>query len=401
MEQIINEVKNSKLIMGNVAGASGASTEKACVAINGFGRIGRAFLKVALESDKLEVVCINDLGDIKNMAYLLTHDTVYKRNLFGNFEVEVEEVSDTEKYLIIKNIYISDKSKSIKTKSGGEIKTGFRKIDDKKIKFISQRDATLLPWKENNIDIVIESTGLFTSYDKANIHITCGAKRVIISAPAKGGEDASINGETVLMSVNEEKLKTCNITSNASCTTNASSPLIAILDEVIGIEKAMLNTVHAYTASQSIVDGPNKKDYREGRAGAQNIVPSSTGAAIAVAKVFTQIDGKFDGIAMRVPVPAGSIVDITFIAKRDTSIEEVNDILRNASKEKRWENIFEASDEELVSSDIQGSHYASIADLKMTRVVGGNLVKVLGWYDNEMGYTYTLITHAEKVAELL
>ncbi len=375
MEQIINTIKNSDVIMGD------NKSKKARVAINGFGRIGRAFLKVALESDKLDVVCVNDLGDIKNMAYLLKYDTVYKRSNMIDYDISVEEVSETEKYLILKS--------------------NNKKTENKKIKFISQRDATLLPWKENNIDIVIESTGLFTSYDKANVHITSGAKRVIISAPAKSGEDTSINGETVLMSVNEDKLKTCNITSNASCTTNASSPLIAIMDETIGIEKAMLNTVHAYTASQSIVDGPNKKDYREGRAGAQNIVPSSTGAAIAVGKVFTQIDGKFDGIAMRVPVPAGSIVDITFISKRNTTTEEVNDILRKASLEKRWENIFNASDEELVSSDIQGSHFASIADLKMTRVVGGNLVKVLGWYDNEMGYTHTLVTHAEKVAELI
>jgi glyceraldehyde 3-phosphate dehydrogenase len=375
MEQIINSIKKSDVIMGD------GKTKVARVAINGFGRIGRAFLKVALESDKLEVACVNDLGDIKNMAYLLKYDTVYKRSNMIDYDISVEEVSETEKYLILK-------SKN-------------KKVGDKKIKFISQRDATLLPWKENNIDIVIESTGLFTSYDKANVHIMSGAKRVIISAPAKAGEDTSVMGETVLVSVNEDKLKTCNITSNASCTTNASSPLIAILDEAIGIEKAMLNTVHAYTASQSIVDGPNKKDYREGRAGAQNIVPSSTGAAIAVGKVFTQIDGKFDGIAMRVPVPAGSIVDITFVAKRDTTAEEVNEILRSASKEKRWENIFEASDEELVSSDIQGSHFASIADLKMTRVVGGNLVKVLGWYDNEMGYTHTLVTHAEKVADLI
>ncbi len=392
MEQIINKIKSSDVIMGD------NKTKLARVAINGFGRIGRAFLKVALASDKLEVICVNDLGDIKNMAYLLSNDTVYKKS---NFEVSVEEVSETEKYLIIKNIYVNDKNKNIKLENGGEVNTSFKKVEDKKIKFISQRDATLLPWKENNIDIVIESTGLFTSYDKANVHIMSGAKRVIISAPAKSGEDASINGETVLMSVNEDKLKTCNITSNASCTTNASSPLIAIMDESIGIEKAMLNTVHAYTASQGIVDGPNKKDYREGRAAAQNIVPSSTGAAIAVGKVFTQIDGKFDGIAMRVPVPAGSIVDITFIAKRNTTAEEVNDILRSAAKEKRWENIFSASDEELVSSDIQGSHFASIVDLKMTRVVGGNLVKVLGWYDNEMGYTHTLVTHAEKVAELI
>ncbi len=385
MKKIIEAIKNSEIlggveVGGGESGAFAAKSKTARLAINGFGRIGRAFLKVSLTSSQLDVVCINDLGDINNMAYLLKYDTVYKRSGLEDVTISVEEVSDTEKYLILK----------------GKIKN---QTVNKKIKFVSQKDATLLPWKENNIDIVIESTGLFTAYDKAKVHIDSGARHVIISAPAKAGDDKSVLGETVLMSVNDEKIKTCNITSNASCTTNASSPLIAILDETIGIEKAMLNTVHAYTASQSIVDGPNKKDYREGRAGAQNIVPSSTGAAIAVAKVFTQLDNKFDGIAMRVPVPAGSVVDITFIAKRDTTAEEVNDILRKASQINRWKNIFSASDEELVSSDIQGSHYASIADLKMTRVVGGNLVKVLGWYDNEMGYTHTLVRHAELVAE--
>ena len=390
MKNILNSIKNSNVIMGskdteNILGKSFSYasdlSKKKRVAINGFGRIGRAFLKMSLASKSFEVVAVNDLGDIHNMAYLLKYDTVYKRS---NFDIEVEEMSETEKYLIIKNIKESTSQNT-----------------DKKIKFISQRDPLLLPWKDLNIDIVIESTGLFTSYDKAKVHIDSGAKRVIISAPAKAGEDKSVMGETVLMSVNEDKLKVCDISSNASCTTNASSPLIAILDEAIGIEKAMLNTVHAYTASQSIVDGPNKKDYREGRAGAQNIVPSSTGAAIAVGKVFTQLDGRFDGIAMRVPVAAGSVVDITFIAKRDTSSEEVNSILRAAAASKKWQGIFEASDEELVSSDIQGSHFASIADLKMTRVVGGNLVKVLGWYDNEVGYTNTLVMHTEKVAELL
>jgi len=372
IDKIISNIKNN-ISESSIINGEGKAKR---VAINGFGRIGRAFLKVAIDNDErsIDIVAINDLGDINNMAYLLTYDTVYKKS---DFEVTVKSKSETENFLVVT------------TKTGRVIE----------IKFIQQRDPTLLPWRDMNIDVVVESTGLYTSYDKANVHIMSGAKRVVISAPAKMGEDASINGETVLMSVNEEKIKTCDITSNASCTTNASSPLIAILDEAIGIEKAMLNTVHAYTASQSIVDGPNKKDYREGRAGAQNIVPSSTGAAIAVAKVFTQIDGKFDGIAMRVPVPAGSIVDITFISKRDTTKEEVNDILRAAAKTSRWSQIFSASDEELVSSDIQGSPYASIADLKMTRVVDGNLVKVLGWYDNEMGYTNTLVKHVVEVAK--
>jgi glyceraldehyde 3-phosphate dehydrogenase len=203
------------------------------------------------------------------------------------------------------------------------------------------------------------------------------------------------------MGLNEDKLSTCTISSNASCTTNAGSPLIAILDETIGIEKAVLNTVHAYTASQSIVDGPNKKDWREGRAAAQNIVPSSTGAAIAVTKVLSQLENKFDGISIRVPVVTGSIVDVTFIAKRNTTKDEVNEILRKASKESRWADIFTVTDEPLVSNDIKGNKHASIADLAMTRVVDGNLVKVLAWYDNEMGYTYTLVEHVIKAGRLI
>lgn len=300
------------------------------------------------------------MGDIANMAYLLKHDSVYRE---WNHDIKVE---------------------------GDNLV-----IDGKPVKVLAQKDPTLLPWKDLNIDVVVESTGLFTTYEKAKVHLDAGAKKVVISAPAKG-EDGSVHGETILLGVNEEKFGTCDITSNASCTTNAASPLIAIMDESLGIEKAILNTVHGYTASQSIVDGPNKKDFREGRAAAQNIVPSSTGAAIAVTKAFTKLAGLFDGISMRVPVPAGSIVDITFISKKDTTAEEVNEILKKASQDKRWVNIFTVTEEDLVSSDILGSKYSSIADLKMTRVVGGNLVKVMGWYDNEMGYTYTLVDHVIK-----
>lgn len=356
--------------------------KKIRVAINGFGRIGRAFLKVARERDEIEVVAVNDLGDIKNMAYLLKYDTVYRDTLGSRLSVEAVEGSDP--YLM---------------------------VEGKKVMFISQKDPALLPWKKMNIDVVVESTGLFTSYDKANVHITAGAKRVVITAPAKAAavdpsapvvpESLQIKGETVLMGVNEDKLKTCSISSNASCTTNAGSPILAILDEEIGIEKAILNTVHGYTASQGIVDGPNKKDYREGRAAAMNIVPSSTGAAIATTKALTQFKDKFDGISIRVPVVAGSIVDITFIAKRPTTAAEVNLILKKAARSERWKNIFAASDEELVSTDILGDSHASIADLKMTRVVDGNLVKVLGWYDNEMGYTHTLVDHVIKAGRLV
>ena len=210
-----------------------------------------------------------------------------------------------------------------------------------------------------------------------------------------------MHGETILLGVNEEKFGTSDITSNASCTTNATSPIIAILHEAIGVEKAILNTVHAYTGTQAIVDGPSKKDLREGRAAAQNIVPSSTGAAIAVTEAFPDLKGLFDGISIRVPVPAGSIVDVTFIAKRNTTKEEVNEILTKASNDPRWKNIFAVTNEPLVSSDILGNPHASIADLEMTRVVGENLVKVLGWYDNEMGYTHTLVDHVIKTGNTI
>lgn len=336
-------------------------TKKIRVAINGFGRIGRTFLKLAWEREEIEVIAVNDLGSIESLAYLLRHDTVYRT---WSHEVQV---------------------------SGTDLV-----IDGKTVKFISEKDTTKLPWRDLAIDVVVESTGLFTAFDKAQFHIDNGAKKVVISAPAKEGDNAGVKGETILLGVNEDKFGTCDITSNASCTTNAASPLIAILHEAIGIEKAILNTVHGYTASQSLVDGPSKKDLREGRAAAQNIVPSSTGAAIAVTKAFPELTGLFDGISIRVPVPAGSIVDVTFIAKRPTTAEEVNGILTKASNDPRWKNIFAVTNEPLVSSDILGNLHASIADLAMTRVVDGNLVKVMGWYDNEMGYTATLINHVIK-----
>lgn len=326
------------------------------IAINGFGRIGRAFIRRSWNRADIEIVAINDLGSLENLAYLLTYDTVYGR---APFDVAVQD--------------------------------GNLVVNGKTIRFISEKEPTALPWKDLAIDVVIESTGVFDSFEKAGMHITAGAKRVVISAPAKGEG----KGATVLMGLNEEKLKTCDVSSNASCTTNASSPVIAILDESIGIEKAILNTTHAYTATQSIVDSPVKgSDMRRGRAAAQNIVPSSTGAAIAVTEAYPELTDRFDGVSMRVPVPAGSIADITFIAKRNTTAEEVNDILRKAAKSPRWEGVFSATDEQLVSSDIVGEPFASIADLQMTRVVGGNLVKVLAWYDNEMGYTETLVRHA-------
>ncbi|MFA6094859.1 MAG: glyceraldehyde 3-phosphate dehydrogenase NAD-binding domain-containing protein [Candidatus Paceibacterota bacterium] len=342
--------------------------KKIRVAINGAGRIGRAFYKVASARPELEVVAMNDLAVVENIAYLLKYDTAYG---VSPFDVKV---ADDKKTLIIDGVSVA---------------------------YLSEKDPTALPWKAMDIDVVVESTGLFTSYEKSQMHITAGAKKVVISAPAKDGAEGP-KTETVLMGINEDKLSdTCIISSNASCTTNAASPVIQILHETLGIEKAILNTVHGYTASQGIVDGPNKKDFREGRAAAQNIVPSTTGAAIAVTKVITDLKDKFDGISIRVPVVVGSIVDVTFISKKSTTVEEVNKILEDAAKTDRWSKVFITTKEQLVSSDIVGNSHASIADLSFTRVVDGNLVKVLAWYDNEMGYTYTLVEHVIKTGETI
>jgi glyceraldehyde 3-phosphate dehydrogenase len=331
------------------------------IAINGFGRIGRCFYRAAHGRAEIEIVAVNDLTTPENLAYLLKYDSVYGRAPFS--------VSAAEGALV---------------------------VDGRSIPVLAEKDPAKLPWAAMGVDIVIESTGFFTDPEKAKAHIAAGAKHVIISAPAKGA-----GAETILLGANEEKFGTCDITSNASCTTNAASPLIGILDEAVGIEKALLNTTHAYTATQSIVDGPAADDFRRGRAGAHNLAPSSTGAAKATALAYPQLAGKFDGIAVRVPVPAGSIVDITFIAKRPTSVDEVNAALKAAAATDRWKRVFAISEEPLVSSDILGLPYGAIADLSMTRVVDGNLVKVLAWYDNEMGYTHTLVEHTAAVAKRL
>lgn len=346
------------------------SKKKVKVGINGFGRIGRAFLKQAWDRDDIEIVGINDLGSLESLAYLLKYDTVY-RNWSHSVSIDGANLV----------------------------------IDRKKIPVFAVKDPAEIPWTSVTADVVVESTGLFTTYDKAAAHLKGGAKRVVISAPAKAGDGSTgspqVAGETILMGVNEEKFGTCDVTSNASCTTNSASPLIGILDAAIGIEKALLSTTHGYTASQALVDGPSKKDLREGRAAAQNIVPSSTGAAIAVAQAYPKLMGLFDGISLRVPVPAGSIVDVTFIAKRETTAEEVNKILSDAAVTDQWKGVFAVTNEPLVSSDILGNTHASIADLAMTRVVGGNLVKVMAWYDNEWGYTHTLVEHVIKTGMTL
>ncbi len=333
------------------------------VAINGFGRIGRTFFRMTEGRSDYEVVAINDLGQAENLAYLLKYDTVYGHSQFS-VKVDGDSLS----------------------------------VNGRKLSLSHEKDPTLLPWKVQDIDLVVESTGVFTSYEKAKAHITAGAKRVVITAPVKDDPAQSdIRGATVLIGANEEAFKTCEITSNASCTTNAASPLIGILKEAIGIDKAILNTVHAYTASQSLVDGPSKKDLREGRAAAQNIIPSTTGAAIATTLAYPDLAGKFDGISIRVPVPVGSIVDVTFIASRETSVEEVNAALTKAALTDRWKRVFAVTNEPLVSSDIIGARFGAIADLGMTQVVDGNLVKVLAWYDNEASYVHTLTEHISVV----
>lgn len=336
------------------------------IAINGFGRIGRIFFRLASLCGRsgqvdFNIVAINDLTDKENLLYLLEHDSVY-----GKF-------------------YPSTGS-------------GLNKFDE--IKFIQEKDPAKLPWKEMGIDVVIESTGVFESFEKAKAHIDAGAKRVILTAPAKDSEGQF--GRTILVGMNENEAKDFKITSNASCTTNASSPVIAIMAENPGIEKAILNTVHAMTNTQTVVDSPVKgSDFRRGRAGSQNIIPSTTGAAIAVTRVFEELEGKFDGIAMRVPVITGSIADITFLAKRKTSVEEINDIFKKAAASDRWKGILKVADEQIVSSDIIGEPYGAIVDLKFTKVVDGDLVKVLSWYDNEWGYAAMLIKHIERLKKYL
>ncbi len=331
------------------------------VAINGFGRIGRGFLRSAYSRGEIEIVAVNDLTSADNLAYLLKYDSVYGRAPF--------EVSSADKSLVV----------------GG-----------RNIPVLAERDPAKLPWKDMNVDIVIESTGFFTEASKAHAHIDAGAKRVVISAPGKGD-----GVETILIGGNEDRFASATITSNASCTTNAANPLVGILDAAVGIEKALLNTTHAYTASQALVDAPSIKDMKEGRSAALNIVPTSTGAAIATTIVYPQLKGKFDGISLRVPVPAGSIVDITFIAKRATSVEEINAALTAGASSDQWKRVFAVTTEPLVSHDIIGLPYGSIADLSMTRVVDGTLVKVLAWYDNEAGYSHTLVEHVLTLAKHL
>ena len=342
---------------------------KTKIAINGFGRIGRAFFKLALTKKELEIVAINDLGDIENLAYLLKYDSAYGR---FDKEITIKDV-DGKKYL---------------------------DVDGHSTLFIQEKEPTLLPWGSLGVDIVVEATGIFDSFEKAQVHQKAGAKRVVITAPAK--DDDGPDAKTVLMGVNEDNLKSCSISSNGSCTTNSVSPVMQILSEKIGVKKAFLSTTHGYTATQNLIDGPVKgKDWRRGRSAAVNISPSWTGAAIATTRAVTALKDKFDGASMRVPVVTGSLSSIVMLMDKSTTVEEINNIFKEAEKEERWKGILRTTTDLIVSSDIVGDPHAATIDLSLTRVVDGDMCAVFSWYDNEFGYTNTLVDHVLKVAKLI
>lgn len=342
------------------------------IAINGFGRIGRLFFRQAFEYPGIEVVAVNDLGDVENLAYLLKYDSVYR-----TYPKSVDFRRDPSGV-------------------GGELV-----VNGKVVKIVQEKDPAKLPWGAMGVDVAVESTGAFESFEKASAHLTAGAKRVVITAPAKD-EEGVAGGRTILLGLNEADFKTCKISSNGSCTTNATHPVAAIMAETVGVQKALLSTVHGYTATQNLVDGPTKgKDFRRGRAAAQNISPSFTGAAISVTRALKELEGKFDGLSYRVPIISGSAADFTFVAKRKTSVEEVNEIFKKAARSTRWKDILKVTEDQIVSSDIIGEPYGAIVDLTYTKVIDGDLVKVLSWYDNEYGYVATLVQHVLKAAEAL
>ncbi len=330
------------------------------IAINGLGRIGRAALRLILEDDNLDLVAVNDIATPENIAYLIKYDSVYGR--YGQ------------------EVYAKD---------------GLLHVDKNSFKFLSEKDPAALPWKDLKVDIVIESTGRFTERPDVIKHIQAGAKYVIISAPTKS-EDIP----TVVFGVNNSK-GSDQIISCASCTTNSLTPVAEVIGRHLGIQKAIMTTVHGYTAGQGLVDGPAAKELRRGRAAAINIVPASTGAAKAVTLALPQYKGKFDGVALRVPVPAGSVSDVVFLTEKNTTKEEVNAILTKEAETERYKEIISVTNDPIVSSDIVGDAHACIIDLQMTKVVDGNLVKIFAWYDNEWGYTNQMIRKARDIAKTL
>lgn len=330
------------------------------IAINGFGRIGRNAFKIAFERNDLEIVALNDLTDTKTLAHLLKHDSSY-----GTY---AHEVGFDEDGII---------------------------VDGKHITVLAEKDAANLPWRQLEVDVVIESTGFYVNPEAARVHIDkAGAKKVIISAPAKGD-----GADTIVLGVNEDKIPTAtDVISNASCTTNCITPVMAVLEGHFGIEKAMMTTVHSYTASQRLQDAP-AKDLREARAAAENIVPTTTGASIAAAQALPALKGIFGGLSVRVPTPVVSMSDFVVVLKKNTTIEEINTVFKEAAASPFYQGILDVTEEELVSSDFKGNSHSSIVDLKLTNVVAGNLVKVVAWYDNEWGYSNRLIELTADVAK--
>ena len=321
------------------------------IAINGFGRIGRNAFKIAFDRQDTEIVAINDLTDNKTLAHLLKYDS--------NYGIYNHDVSYDDDAII---------------------------VDGKQIKAFAEKDPNNLPWKDLGVDVVIESTGFFTNPEDARAHINAGARKVVISAPAKGE-----GARTVVLGVNEDTvLETDEILSNASCTTNCIAPVMKVLEDNIGIDKAMMTTVHSYTASQKLQDAP-AKDIREARSAAENIVPTTTGASKAAALTIPTLQGKFNGLSVRVPTPVVSLSDITAVTKRETSVEEINELFKRAAADPYYQGILDATEEELVSIDYRGNSHSSIVDLKLTDVIGGTLIKVVAWYDNEWGYSNRLV----------
>ena len=337
------------------------------IAINGFGRIGRQAFKAAMANKNVKVVAINDLTDTKTLAHLLQYDTAY-----GKYALTV---GHDEKNIIVKG-------------PSAALRTG------KKVPVFAEKDPSMLPWKKLKVDVVLECTGRFTDKAGAELHVKAGAKKVIISAPAKGTEIPTYVRAVNCGKVGKEKSLVIN---NASCTTNCIAPVMAVLDEKFGIEKGMMSTVHGYTADQNLQDGPHK-DLRRARAAAANLVPTTTGAAKAVGEVKTNLQGIFDGVAFRVPVPTVSLSDITVVLKKKVTKEEVNKALVDAAKSARFAGVLAVTFEPLVSSDFVGNNYSSIVDASLTNVVGGNLVKVVAWYDNEFGYAHRLVEMAQLFA---
>lgn len=334
---------------------------KTRVAINGFGRIGRIAFRAAFDRSDIEIIGINDLTDTKTLAHLLKHDTNY-----GAYQ---HEVTFDDNHIVVKGI---------------------------KIPISAEKDPKALPWKDLKVDVVIESTGRFTKFEDAKAHLDAGAKKVVISGPSKSPEV-----KTIVIGANEDELEGAgDIISNASCTTNSVAAVMDIMDKNFGIEKAMLTTVHSYTASQAIQDAPNK-DLREGRTAAQNIVPTTTGAAIAVAMTVPSMQGKFDGMSIRVPTPVVSISDVTMVLGRDTSAEEINKVFKKVAAEPYYQGILAVSEEPLVSHDYIGNSHSGTVDLALTNVVAGNLAKVVVWYDNEWGYSNRLVELVADVGRLL